>query len=101
MRPTDSITNDPQNPGRANLIQSGRLTGHHMTLSVGQRSDLTVVPSSAIRTDSNGDLSAWWWPEHSWATAILPRVDVQVLAGPIPRLPAGWILGFVLPATKP
>ncbi len=83
-----AIRNDPEQPGRGRLLQfalSGEVeTGSSLTLSVGQQSAeySSVVPNSALRSDSNGDfiltVTSKQTPLGTRYTAT--RVDVQVLA---------------------
>ena len=83
-----AISNDPEQPGRGRLLQfalSGEVeTGSSLTLSVGQQSAeySSVVPNSALRSDSNGDfiltVTSKQTPLGTRYTAT--RVDVQVLA---------------------
>lgn len=83
-----AIRNDPEQQGRGRLLQfalSGEVeTGSSLTLSVGQQSAeySSVVPNSALRSDSNGDfiltVTSKQTPLGTRYTAT--RVDVQVLA---------------------
>lgn len=83
-----AIRNDPEQSGRGRLLQfalSGEVeTGSSLTLSVGQQSAeySSVVPNSALRSDSNGDfiltVTSKQTPLGTRYTAT--RVDVQVLA---------------------
>ena len=84
----ENITNDPQNPGKGRLLVF-RLTGDvepdtNLTLSIGQKSANydSIVPNSAVRTDSNGTfvlaITVKSSPLGNRYTAT--RVDVQELA---------------------
>ena len=84
----ESITNDPQNPGKSKLLVF-RLDGEvdadqTLTLSIGQKSANydALVPNAAVRSDSNGSfvlvLVAKSTPLGNRYTAT--RADVQVLA---------------------
>lgn len=84
----EAITADPASQGRGKLVVfrvSGEIDpGTNITLSIGQRSANydTVVPKSALRSDSNGDFvlvitekSTPLGPRY-----IATRADVQILA---------------------
>lgn len=84
----EGITTDPASQGRGKLVVfrvSGEIDpGTNITLSIGQRSANydTVVPKSALRSDSNGDFvlvitekSTPLGPRY-----IATRADVQILA---------------------
>ncbi len=85
----EKIANDPQNQGRGKLLifrmeGEGVEPGTNLTLSIGQKSANydTLVPLSAIRTDSNGSfvlvLTAKSTPLRTRYVAT--RVSVNVLA---------------------
>lgn len=82
------ITNDPENPTQNRLVVfsiSGDVeTGTQLTLSVGTQSANydTIVPNSAIRSDSNGSFVLVVEAKSSplGNRYIATRVDVQILA---------------------
>ena len=84
----EAIANDPSKPGQGKLLVF-RVTGEveagtSLTLAVGQQSAAfeTIVPKSALRSDSNGDfvlvITAKSTPLGNRYTAT--RADVQILA---------------------
>ena len=82
------IINDPSNPGKGKLLVftlTGDISsGQNVTLSVGEKSANydTIVPNSAIRTDTNGTFVLVVMAKSSplGNRYIATRVDVQVLA---------------------
>lgn len=83
-----SIINDPSNPGQGKLLVftlNGDISsGQNVTLSVGERSANfdSVIPNSALRTDTNGTFVLVLTVKHSplGNRYIATRVDVNVLA---------------------
>lgn len=82
------IINDPSNPGKGKLLVftlTGDISsGQNVTLSVGEKSANydTIVPNSALRTDTNGTFVLVVMAKSSplGNRYIATRVDVQVLA---------------------
>ena len=83
-----SIISDPSNPGQGKLlvftINGDVSSGQNVTLSVGERSANfdSVIPNSALRTDTNGTFVLVLTVKHSplGNRYIATRVDVNVLA---------------------
>lgn len=83
-----SIINDPSKPGQGKLlvftINGDISSGQNVTLSVGERSASydSIVPNSALRTDTNGTFVLVLTVKHSplGNRYIATRVDVNVLA---------------------
>ena len=83
-----SIVNDPSKPGQGKLlvftINGDISSGQNITLSVGERSANydSIVPNSALRTDTNGTFVLVLTVKHSplGNRYIATRVDVNVLA---------------------
>jgi len=83
-----SIITDPSNPGQGKLlvftINGDVSSGQNVTLSVGERSANfdSVIPNSALRTDTNGTFVLVLTVKHSplGNRYIATRVDVNVLA---------------------
>ena len=83
-----SIINDPSKPGQGKLLVftlNGDISsGQNVTLSVGERSANfdSVIPNSALRTDTNGTFVLVLTVKHSplGNRYIATRVDVNVLA---------------------
>lgn len=83
-----AIKNDPEKPGQGKLLHftlSGEVeSGSTLTLAVGQKSAeySSVVPNSALRSDSNGDfvLIVTSKPSPLGTRYVATRIDVQVLA---------------------
>ena len=83
-----SIINDPSNPGQGKLLVftlNGDISsGQNVTLSVGERSANfdSVIPNSALRTDTNGTFVLVLTVKHSplGNRYIATRVDGNVLA---------------------
>lgn len=81
------IRSDPQNPSTNKMLVfkltgEGVQSGNQLTLSVGEKGQNydTVVPNSAIRTDSNGDFVLAVMTKNTGLGTryIATRVDVQV-----------------------
>lgn len=83
-----SIISDPSNPGQGKLlvftINGDISSGQNVTISVGERSASydSVIPNSALRTDTNGTFVLVLTVKHSplGNRYIATRVDVNVLA---------------------
>lgn len=82
------IRSDPQNPSRSKLLVfdiGGEVeSGTQLSLSIGERSRSydTIVPNSALRSDSNGDFVLMIVAKSSplGNRYVAERVDVNVLA---------------------
>ena len=83
-----SIINDPSKPGQGKLlvftINGDISSGQNITVSVGERSASydSIIPNSALRTDTNGTFVLVLTVKHSplGNRYIATRVDVNVLA---------------------